>query len=47
MREVRLSAELGQRRAFGHGVYPELYEILRGACPEHHEILRYAQDDKR
>ena len=22
-------------------------EILRGACPEHYEILRYAQNDKK
>jgi hypothetical protein len=23
------------------------YEILRGACPERHEILRFAQNDRK
>ncbi|PIP48970.1 MAG: hypothetical protein COS87_00625 [Chloroflexi bacterium CG07_land_8_20_14_0_80_45_17] len=27
-------------RFFGRGVYPELYQILLGACPERNEIPR-------
>ena len=35
-------------RFFGRGVYPELYEILRGACPERDSsVASLPQNDKK